>query len=254
LYKIGILGCGLIAEPMVRSLCKNFLNVPMSVSRRSQEVSRRLSIEFSNVNAGDNQWVLDNSDAVFLCLLADVSRKELPLLDFRTDQIIISVMADISLSEISELVAPATNPCVTIPLPFMEAGGCPLPVYPESPALEKLFGQENMLITQGNEDAMGPHFAATAILSTLMAELDIVSRWLAGYSGSAVDAEKYVASLVAGYLGAMEKDGQERFLEAMEDLSTEGGLNTQLLNHNRVGGLFDTLREGLEQLGERVNG
>ena len=250
--RVGILGCGLIAEPMVRSLLRNHVDIKVAVSRRSEAVSSRLSSEFPQVKVGDNQWVLDNCETVFLCLLAEVARRELPALAFKPGQKAISVMADIGLEEVSALISPAVNPCVTVPLPFVDRGGCPLPVYPRSPELERLFGRENTVIPVDSEAVMGPHFAATAILSTLMAELDVVSRWLAGYGGSESDAEKYVASLVSGYLAAMEKDGAGRFLEAMKDLSTEGGLNAQLLAHNRTCGLFATLEAGLKQLGERV--
>ena len=61
-----------------------------------------------------------------------------------------------------------------------------------------------------------------------MNQLDVVADWLAEFTGSRRDAERYVASLLAGYLESLEKDGNGRFQAAMEDLSTEGGLNNQL--------------------------
>ena len=250
--KVGFLGCGLIAEPMVRSLCRNFPDMKIFVSERSTTTSNRLSSEYENVSAGENQWVLDNADIIVLSILASTAREILPDLNFKSEQQIISVMADINLQEVSTLVEPAKNPCVTIPLPFIETGGCPLPVFPESPALETLFGQDNTIILQSSEEAMGPHFAATAILSTLMAQLDCTSKWLGSKSGSNTDAEIYVLSLVSGYLGCLIQDGDARFLEAMKDLSTEGGLNTQLLNHNKNAGMLSTLETGLEDLHQRL--
>ncbi len=249
---IGFLGCGLIAEPMVRSLCRNFPNASISLSRRSESTTRRLSNLFRNISVGNNQWVLDHSDVVILSLLAGVAREVLPGLIFRDGQRVISVMADISLSEVGTLIAPARDPCMTIPLPFIETGGCPLPVYPRSRVLTMLFGQENTIIPQSSEEAMGPHFAATAVLSVLMAQLDCTSRWLGSKAGNPRDAEMYVSSLVSGYLGSMPKDGKKRFLEAMKDLSTEGGLNTQLLNHHRDAGLLKVLEDGLDGLDRRL--
>ena len=40
-------------------------------------------------------------------------------------------------------------PCLalTIPLPPIAKGGCPLPVYPASPTLEALFGARNPVIS-----------------------------------------------------------------------------------------------------------
>ena len=252
--KIGFIGTGKIAEPMIRSLSRRFPESVISISTRSEPVSRILETELDNVAAGDNQWVLNSCDIVFLCVLARTAWKELPGLQFREDHRPVSVMADISIAEVDSLLAPARNCCVTIPLPFIEDGQCPLPVFPESQLLMDLFGGENEIITLDAEAQIGPHFAATAILSTLMAQLQCTSKWLGTETGNAVNAEIYVASLVSGYLGAMEKDGAGRFLEAMQDLTTEGGLNSQLLSHNREAGLISTLQSGLEALGRRLGG
>ena len=249
---IGFIGCGKIAQPMIVSLARRFESCEIVVSVRSESISRALEQQISQVSVAENQAILDRCDIIILCVLADTARQILPNLKFSARHQLISVMADISLNEIHQLTAPATFPCVTVPLPFIETGGCPLPVFPESTLLEQLFGVENTIIPQQTENAMGPHFAATAILSTVMAELDLVSEWLAGYTQDAVASERYVASLLSGYLGAISKDGAGRFKEAMDDLSTEGGLNAQLLTHNRNGGVFAHLEMGLQALGKRV--
>ena len=252
--KIGFIGCGKIAEPMIRSVARRFPQARIYVSKRSADTSLRLESQIENLKVGDNQWVLDQSDIIVLSVLANVARRIFPDLNFRKNHKTISVMADISLAEVCDLIGPAHNPCVTIPLPFIETGNCPLPVYPDSALLEQIFGDENPIILLESEEHMGPHFAATAILSTMMAQLNCAGSWLGNKTGSLVNAEIYVASLVSGYLNTVPKDGNNRFLEVMQDLSTEGGLNTQLLNHNRSAGMLTTLNAGLEALGERLKG
>jgi pyrroline-5-carboxylate reductase len=254
MMRIGFIGCGKIAEPMIRSIARRFPDARISVSKRSDEISSRLESQFDYVTVGDNQWVLDQSDIIVLSVLADVARQLFPDLHFRENQKTISVMADISLAEVSVLISPAHNPCVTIPLPFIETGNCPLPVYPDSELLERVFGDENPIILLQSENHMGPHFAATAILSSLMAQLNCAGNWLGNKTGSLENGEIYVASLVSGYLNTVPKDGNGRFLEVMHELSTEGGLNTQLLNHNRSAGMLETLDAGFEALDERLRG
>lgn len=244
---IGFLGTGRIAEPMIRSLARRFPSCHIFVSERSRHIAENVAT-LENVFIHSNQGVLDNSDTVFICLLARIARDVLPNLSFSTRHNVISVMADITNSEISKLIDPAAWPCVTIPLPFIEQGGCPLPVYPKSEKLEGLFGDENDVITLPSEEAMAPHFAATAILSTTMKQLDVVARWLGDQSEDRQNAERYVTNLVSGYLSALPKDGQDRLKEAMEDLSTEGGLNNQLRKHVTESGYYDTLNDGLDAL------
>jgi len=248
---VGFLGTGRIAEPMVRSLSRQFPQSRILVSRRSKEIADRLT-KLGNVEGCDNQALLDKSDTVVVCLLANVAREVLPHLVFKETHTVISVMADISLGEIGSLIAPARHPCVTIPLPFIEQGGCPLPVYPHSDELIRLFGEENMVIALNQESSIGPHFAATAVLSTTMKQLNTVAQWLGDKTADNTDAERYVAALVSGYLGALAKDGRNRFVEAMEDLSTEGGLNNQLRSHITASGFYDVLRQGLEDLNGRL--
>lgn len=249
---IGFLGTGRIAEPMIRSLARRFPGSRIIVSERSQHIAEKIA-EFDNVSIASNQAILDRCETIFVCLLASVAREALPNLKFRETQGVITVMADISLSEVSGLIAPAHGPCVTIPLPFIEQGGCPLPVFPACPVLEKLYGDENEIITLDSEDAIAPHFAATAILSTTMKQLDVVANWLGNQSGDAQKSERYVVNLVSGYLGAMPKDGRERFKQAMEDLSTEGGLNNQLRQRITESGYYDELKAGLDGLLKRLN-
>ena len=248
---IGFLGTGRIAEPMIRSLARRFPSCKIVVSERSRHISEKVSA-LENVSVHSNQGVLDSSDTVFICLLAKVAREVLPELSFSTRHTAISVMADISNDEVSALINPASGPCVTIPLPFIEQGGCPLPVYPVSKKLETLFGEENHVITLSSENAVAPHFAATAILSTTMKQLDVVAQWLGNQSDDPQNAERYVANLISGYLNALPKDGAGRFKAAMEDLSTEGGLNNQLRQHIAESGYYDTLISGLDSLIERL--
>ena len=250
---IGFLGTGRIAEPMIRSLARRFPHCNIFVSERSRHIAEKVAT-LENVSIQPNQGVLDNSDTVFICLLAQIARDVLPNLSFSARHTVVSVMADITNDEVSKLVDPATGPCVTIPLPFIEQGGCPLPVYPKSEKLEALFGDHNDVITVPSEDAMAPHFAATAILSTTMKQLDVVAQWLSNQSDDPQNAERYVANLVSGYLSAMPKDGQQRFKEAMEDLSTEGGLNNQLRKQVTESGYYDTLDTGLDALLARLRG
>jgi pyrroline-5-carboxylate reductase len=231
---------------MVESLSRRGHDI--FVSERNREVSRDLSERFDNVTVAGNQEVVDRSDVVVICFLARVAREALPGLSFRPGQKVISVMAEITLAEIASMIGQTQELCVTIPMPFINAGGCPLPVYPASPALEELFGTENTVIPLESESAMAPHFAATAVTSTLMKELITVRDWLAGQTNDKAAAEKYMVLLESGYLNGMPRDGAGRLDEALGHLATEGGLNAQLLRHMEDAGTMSSLKAGLDGL------
>lgn len=247
---IGFIGTGEIAAAMIHGL--EGKGHAIFVSERNAHVAADLANEVPEVTVAPNQSVLDQSDVVFLCLMAGVAREVLPDLAFRAEQKIISAMVDVDLAALAELCAPATEIAITIPMPFIAKGGCPLPVFPESEALRALFGADNQIIPLSEEAAMNPHFAASALSSVLFSMLDTGADWLAAHTGDARGAETYVSSLFAGYFRHLPTDGDGRFAEVISALSTTGGLNSTLREHLKREGAYDTLLSGLDGFEERL--
>lgn len=247
---VGFLGAGRIAAPMVKALARSGHEV--LVSERNRSVSESLAAEFANVSIRSNRDVVTGSEVVVLCLMASVAREELASLPFRPDHKVISAMAEIGLEEIAGLIGETRELCVTIPMPFIDAGSCPLPVYPASPALEALFGADNAIMPVASESALQPHFAATAMTSTLLRELMVVRDWLAAQAGTRTeDAERYMVLLESGYLRALANDESRTLSDELNHLATEGGLNAQLLRHMTDAGTMDALESGLNGLVNR---
>lgn len=222
--KVGFIGIGRMAAPMVRALAGG--GHELHLSPRNAESARALALECPGATVHDaNQGVVDAADVVLVCLLAETAWAVLPQLRFRAEQEVISVMADASVARLGECVAPASRVCSTIPMPFIDHGGCPLPVFPRSPALEVLFGADNEVITLPSEQALAPHWAVAGSMAGMLEQLAGISRWLSEHTGDSGGAERYVAALYGGFLGALPKDGQGRLRSAIESVSTEGGLN-----------------------------
>jgi pyrroline-5-carboxylate reductase len=138
--RVGFLGTGEITAAMVRGLQSQSHQI--LVSPRNAHVAASLA-ELPGVGIAPNDQVVAKSDVVLLCLLARVAGDVLPGLPFRADHTVISVMVDAPLAKLRPLCAPATDIAITIPLPPIAVGGCPLPVYPDTPVLHALFGDRN---------------------------------------------------------------------------------------------------------------
>ena len=136
---------------------------------------------------------------------------------------------------------------------MIEHGNCPLPVYPASESLKTVFGDKNSIIELPSEDALVPYFAATAILSSSLAQLNVAKKWLENHVDTPEAAEKYLISLMAGTYSSLKIDGQDRINQALVSLSSKGGLNAQLRNHMKKEGSEDALYNGFLQLGDRLN-
>lgn len=245
---IGFIGTGDIAAPMVRFLARK--GHPILVSERNAETAQSLAGGFDTVQIAPNQSVLDQADIVFLCVRPHQAAAALAPLQFRAGQVVISVMAGVAMADLAELCAPASDIAMTIPLAFLERGGCPLPVYPDSATLRALFAPDNAVLAQDSEAQLNRHFAASAMLGTMMDFLDQVGDWL----GEGENAQTYVSMLAAGALRDVPKSGLGKLAQARDALATEGTLNLQLVTHMRQTGLHKDLTQGLDALAARLRG
>lgn len=198
------------------------------------------------------QEVVDRSDAVFVCLAADAAREVLPGLSFKPGQAVVSVMAGFPLEELRAAVAPADEVCVTIPMPVIERGGCPLPVYPASRALDTLYGHGNPVIPVADESALEPFWAVSGTMASVIEELRTVTGWLADHIGDPDAAERYVTHLYGAQFSYLQTDTAGRLDAALHDLSIGGGLNATLRDRVEHSGHYGELRAGLDALYDRI--
>ncbi len=244
--RLGFIGTGEITTALVRGLQGQ--DHQILVSPRNADVAAMLAAEVPGLTVAPNPDVVTGSDVVFLCLLARTAWEVLPGLPFRADQTIISVMVDAPLSKLRAVCAPATDIAITIPLPPIAGGGCPLPVYPASSVLDTLYGARNLILPQPSEAALNAHLGASALCSPILDQLLTAIDWLAAHTGDAAQAEAYIAAMIRGYLPERAQQGE--LAAALKSLSTEGGLNATL--RAAMAPAKDALRHGLDGFHARL--
>jgi pyrroline-5-carboxylate reductase len=245
--RVGFIGTGEIASAMVRGLSGH----KVLVSNRGASIAAELALR-DDVEIADNQGVIDGSDIVVLCLLRDVAHDVLPSLNFRADQRVISVMVDVPLDALKNLCEPVQAIEITIPLPFVATGGCPLPTYPSIDIVGALFGAENHVFAVETEAGLNAHFAATAMASVAFSQAQCATEWLGEMTGDTQAAEQYVLAMLSGFFSGLPNDGQGQFRAALSALNTDGGLNQTLRQHMEQGGVLDDLTDGLDGFRHRL--
>lgn len=246
--RIGFIGTGHIAAPMVRHLAGKGHDV--TVTHRSRAVSSQLA-ETIGVDVADPQTVVDKSEIVFLCLRPHQIDALTPV-SFREGQQIVSAMAGVSTSQLSKLCAPARDFVQFIPLGYLETGGCPLAAFGNTSALSELFSPENPVVPVSSEAALNAHFAICAMVPGILDLLATGSEWLAEQTGDPDKAEFFSSQLTAGFLDAMEKGSSGRLSQERDALATEGTLSLQMVDALRSGGAHDALRDALTAIGKRL--
>lgn len=248
---VGFIGTGEIASHMVIGLGESETRI--LVSPRNADIAAKLSETYAHVSIASLEEIVEQSDVVFLCLMAGVAREILPTLTFKPNQTVISAMVDVPLEDLQGLCAPATDIAITIPLPSISTAGCPLPVYPANAVLEELYGENNTILPQPSEEALNAHFIASAMLSVVFDQYQQAADWLVKYTGDEKSATAYFVGLFAGQLASFSDETDLKFADVLQSLSTEGGLNATLRQHMRDAGAVEALGEGLKALGPRMN-
>ena len=250
MYQIGFLGTGHIAAPMVRFLARTGHDI--TVSDRNSDIAAALQAEHG-VAVATNPEVVANSEIVFLCLRPHLAEEVLQQIAFRPDQKIVSVMAGISLAQLQTLCAPATDVTITIPLGYLEQGGCPLPCYPESHLLDRLFAPENPVFTVPDERSLNMHFAICAMVPGLLDLMQTGAEWLGTETGDPEGAEFYTTQLLSGFLAAMDRS-HGALTRKRDGLATQGSISLQMTQALRDGGAHDALSGALNAIRDRLNG
>ncbi|ETV79130.1 hypothetical protein, variant [Aphanomyces astaci] len=147
---LGLLGTGKIGSAVMSGYCTPVADkstwVPrhIYVSPRGADKAKALHARFPNhvTIAPTNQAVIDHSNIIFIGLLPDVARQELPLLNFPQNVTIVSMMATIPYQELLDLLRlPRSQVVRTIPLPSSSRRTGPILAYPPHPFVRELLQQ-----------------------------------------------------------------------------------------------------------------
>ncbi|MDD9333410.1 MAG: NAD(P)-binding domain-containing protein, partial [Bartonella sp.] len=100
--RIGFLGTGKISAAMVDGLMASTFDVQsIIVSPRNAQRAEHLACMYEKVKiAENNQKLLDMSDCVFLCLPNQIAEEVLRCLSFRSNQLVVSVLAMAPMAEV----------------------------------------------------------------------------------------------------------------------------------------------------------
>ena len=136
--RTGFIGTGAITEAIVIGLYTlGGYSERIVVSRRSRERSTILAERFPLVEVvDDNQILVDRCDQVFISVLPKQAVEVVSQLQFAAHHRVVSLVAGLSLETIASLTAPASSCFRAIPMPPIEYGLGPTPLFPPDSELE----------------------------------------------------------------------------------------------------------------------
>ena len=246
---IGFIGTGEIASAMVNGITNQGHKI--YVSERGVKYASKLAL-LNDVQITNNQELIDKSDIIILCLLKNTAEKVLPKLNFKKDKKIISVMVDVSFYDLATLCNPAQEIEITIPLPFIAGGNCPLPCYPTGMIVSELFSKKNRIFVVNTEVGLNAHFAVSAMASVILSQAKISSKWLSHFTNDKENSEAYILEMLGEYLSNVSRSNNIDLSNALDSLNTPGGLNQTLRNHMEASNISGNLVAGLDGFRDRL--
>jgi pyrroline-5-carboxylate reductase len=249
---IGVIGVGAIAAAIVAGLCDGEARPPaILLSPRNAAIATDLAHRYPTVRVcADNQAVVAGASLVLLCLRPQVAAAALGDLTFQDGQIVVSVMAGVSVATLAPLVAPAREIARAIPLPSVARREGITPIHPPVAAAKDLFDRLGAAIVLSDAAAFEALFAATATIAAHFAYLGAIGRWLESQGIAPEMAERYVAAMFAGI--AVSLRGEQDFAHLARDYATPGGLNEQFLAGMTEAGVFAAVERGLLGVRDRL--
>ena len=251
---IGFIGTGQITKAVVLGITRSKIKYKkILISRRNNKISKYLK----NINkkikiSSDNQFIINNSDWIFLAVTPDVGKKILKKLNFRSNKIIISFISTIKLNELKTLTNKKATVVRAIPLPPISIMKGPVPLYPKNSKISKFFNNIGDSININNETSSLKFWATSSLMAPYYELLFEVSKWLQKKGLSKYYSQKYVSSLFSALseVAVMRSDRDLKLL--VKDSQTPKGLNEQTLKFLKKKGFYKQLNFSLEKILKRL--
>ena len=251
---IGFIGTGQITKAVVLGITRSKIKYKkILISRRNNKISKYLK----NINkkikiSSDNQFIINNSDWIFLAITPDVGKKILKKLNFKSNKIIISFISTIKLNELKTLTNKKATVVRAIPLPPISIMKGPVPLYPKNSKISKFFNNIGDSININNETSSLKFWATSSLMAPYYELLFEVSKWLQKKGLSKSYSQKYVSSLFSALseVAVMRSDRDLKLL--VKDSQTPKGLNEQTLKFLKKKGFYKQLNFSLEKILKRL--
>ncbi|WP_019222304.1 pyrroline-5-carboxylate reductase [Bartonella rattaustraliani] len=232
--KIGFLGTGTISASMVEGLIKNAFDVPsMIISPRNAQIAERLSQKYDKVIvAENNQKLLDHSDCVFLCLPNQTAEEVLRPLHFRSEQLVVSVLAMAKAAEVEEWINHKVYRAV--PLPFVAEGKNLTPIYPDHPFLRSVFDALGGTLVLEAEDQFNLFMTAGSLMGVYFNFIETAHQWFVTQGLKKQQSADFLAMMFGNLTDEMRKIAAVNCSETLDfarlekEFSTKGGTNELL--------------------------
>ena len=254
---IGFIGTGAIAEAVILGLMSSkselIADSKLRISKRSQSRSDRLKKLYPNIEVLDsNQEIADQSDWIFVAVLPEQAEPILQELEFDNRTTIISLVAGMPVDTVRNLTG-CDNAMRIVPLPPIEFGVGPIPIFPPNETVESLLNEIGTAVPLCQEKELSACATASAMMATYFELVAQIAKWLNENGVSETSSASYASSMLHALAATTIDKDMQHLSEMSDECLTKGGLNEQVLFTNRNEGWFDSINDNLDTILKRIS-
>ena len=253
--KLGFIGTGKIASSVILGVCKSKIKFrQIIVSPRNKRTANNLKKKFKKVSiAKNNQDVINKSNWIFLSVTPKVGDKIIKDLKFKSNQIIISFISTINLSQLKKMIKVKSKIVRAIPLPPISIKKGPVPICPPNRQVKSFFDKIGSTIEIKNEKLSINFWSTSGMMASYYEMLRVMSNWLVKKGIKKQDAQKYITSLFLALSEDAVVNSNKDLKHLVKESQTPKGLNQQGLNTMSKKGVYKSVVNTLNSIHKRLN-
>ena len=253
--KLGFIGTGRIASSVITGICKSSIKYErIIISSRNKSISNKLKKRFKRITIEkDNQKIIDKSNWIFLCVTPVVGEKIIKKLKFSSNQMIISFISTINLSNLKKFTKMKKNIVRAIPLPPISLKKGPVPIFPPNKKVKNFFNKIGSTIEIKNEKLSINFWSISGMMASYYEMLKVMSNWLIKKGIKKNDAQKYITTLFLALSEDAVINSKKELKYLVKDSQTPKGLNEQGLKEMSKQKVYNHIIKTLSSIHKRLN-
>jgi len=253
--KLGFIGSGKIASSVITGICTSKISfTKILISPRNKKIANTLRKKFKKVIvAKNNQQIVSNCNWIFLSITPSVGQKIIKELKFNSNQIIISFISTITLSQLKKAIKVKALIVKAIPLPPISLKKGPVPICPPNKKVKDFFNKIGTTIEIKNEKSSINFWSTSGMMAPFYELLRVMTDWLVERGVKRNNAQKYITSLFLALSEDAVANSKKDLKYLVKESQTPKGLNEQGVKELTKAGFYKSLEKTLNSIHKRLN-
>ena len=253
--KLGFIGTGKITTAVVTGICRSKISFKkILLSPRNKKVAKKLKNRFKKISvAKNNQEIVSSCSWIFLAITPSVGQKIIKNLKFKPNQMIVSFISTMTLTQLKKAIKVKAKIIRAIPLPPISLKKGPVPIFPPNKKVKNFFNKLGTTVEIKNEKLSKNFWSTSGMMAPFYELLSVMTNWLVKRGVKRNKAQQYITSLFVALSEDAVINSKKDLKYLVKESQTPRGLNEQGVKELRKAGFYRATERTLNSILKRLN-